>query len=95
MAYFIGNQNSTRVRNPNINIISGIHNIKGKTSVNIVVSNYINKHITFNKAEYVAHLEPTIEEMTQTTENPDAPTICHTTPLTEMTIDTGTSEPLS
>ena len=32
----------------------------GKTSVNILVSNYTNKHITFNKGEYIGHLEPTL-----------------------------------
>ena len=48
--------------------------IKGKPSVNIVVSNYRNKHITFNKGEYVGHLEPTIEEIPQNQESPDAPT---------------------
>ena len=41
--------------------MNGIYNIKGKTSVNILVSNYSNKHVTFNKGEYVGHLEPTIE----------------------------------
>ena len=30
MAYFISNQDSTKGKDPNINIISGIHNIKGK-----------------------------------------------------------------
>ena len=109
------------------------------------MSNYTNKHITFSKEEYVGHLEPTIEEIPQTTGIPDALTMhsittermtaekvepdifkppCHkleqhtetkltelleeynsqfaqdetsigTTPLTEMTIDTGTSEPVS
>ena len=48
----------------NINIINGIHKIKGKTSVNILVSNYTNKHITFNKGEYVGHLEPTLTDDT-------------------------------
>ena len=33
MAYFITDENSTKGKNPNINIISGIHCIKGKTSV--------------------------------------------------------------
>ena len=61
-AYFISNQDSTKGKDPNINIIKCIHNIKGKTSVNILVSNYTNKHITFNKGEYVGHLEPTIED---------------------------------
>ena len=74
MAYFISNQDSTKGKDPNINIINGIHNIKEKTSVNILVSNYTNKHITLNKGEYVGCLEPTIEEIPQTTENPDAPT---------------------
>ena len=60
MAYFITDENSTKGRDPNINIINGIHKIKGKTSVNILVSNYTNKHITFNKGEYIGHLEPTI-----------------------------------
>ena len=57
MAYFITDENSTKGRDPNINIINGIHKIKGKTSVNILVSNCTNKHITFNKGEYIGHLE--------------------------------------
>ena len=64
MAYFITDDNSTKERDPNINIINGIHKIKGKTSVNILASNYTNKHITFNKGEYIGHLEPTITDDT-------------------------------
>ena len=45
-------------RDPNTNIINGIHQIKGQTSVNTLVSNYTTKHIPFNKGEYVGHLEP-------------------------------------
>ena len=109
------------------------------------MSNYTNKYITFNKREYVGHLEPPIEEIPQSSANPDAPTMhsittekmmaekvkpdtfkpphhklkyniktklaellkeydsqfeqdetsIGTTPLTEMKIDTGTSEPVS
>ena len=62
MAYFITNDNSTKGRDPNINIIIGIHSIKGKTFVNVLVSNYTNKHITFNKGEYIGCLEPTITD---------------------------------
>ena len=62
MAYFITDDNSTKGRDPSINIINSIHKIKGKTSVNILVSNYTNKHITFNKGEYIGHLEPTITD---------------------------------
>ena len=63
MAYFISDLDSTKGNDPNINIVNGIHNLKGKTSVNILVSNYTNKHITFNKGKYVGHLEPTIEDI--------------------------------
>ena len=75
MTYFISDQDSTKGKDPNINITSGIHNIKGKASVNILVSDYTNKHITFNKGEYVGCLKPTIEEIPQPAENQDAPTM--------------------
>ena len=64
MAYFLTDGNTTKGRDPNINIINCIHKIKGKTSVNILVFNYTNKHITFNKGEYVGHLEPTLTDDT-------------------------------
>ena len=70
MAYFTTDDNSTKERDPNINIINGIHKIKGKISVNILVSNYTNKHITFNKGEYIGCLEPTITKDT-TIDQPD------------------------
>ena len=38
------------------------------------MSNYTNKHITFNKGEYIGHMEPAIEEIPQSSANPDAPT---------------------
>ena len=40
MASFFTDDNSTKGRDPNINIINGIHKIKGRKSVNILVSNY-------------------------------------------------------
>ena len=42
MAYFITDEDSTKGRDPNINIINGIHSIKGKISLNVLVSNYTN-----------------------------------------------------
>ena len=42
--------------------MNGIHNIKGKTPANILVSNYSNKHVIFNKGEYLGHLENIDEE---------------------------------
>ena len=62
MVYFIIDEDSTKGRDPNINMINSIHNIKGKTSVNILVSNYTNKHIKFNKGKYIGHREPAIED---------------------------------
>ena len=45
-------------RDPNINIIDGIHRIKDRSTVNVLVSYYTNKHLTFHKGKYVGHLEP-------------------------------------
>ena len=54
-----------REETPTSTSVNGIHKIKGKTSVNILVYNYTNKHITFNKGEYTGCLEPTImDDMT-------------------------------
>ena len=64
MAYCITDNNTTKGTDPNINIINGIHKIKGRTSINIPVSNYTNKHLTFNKGEYVGYLEPAITDDT-------------------------------
>ena len=60
MAYFITDDDTSKGRDPNINIINGIYKIKGRTSVNILVSNYTNKHLTFHKGEYVRHLKPAV-----------------------------------
>ena len=141
MAYFLTDDSTPKGKDPSINIIDGIHKIKGKTSVNILVSNYTNKHLTIHKGEYIGHLEPAVldstdqqethqinsvtlkkmmsEMVTPDTFNPphhelsaavqdnlqlllqeyksqftkDETTI-DTTPLTSMTIDTGTSDPV-
>ena len=63
MACFISDQESTKGKDPTVNFVNGIHNIKGKTPVNILVSHYTNKHVTLNKGEYMGHLEPTIENI--------------------------------
>ena len=144
MAYFITGDITSKGKDPNINIISSIHKIKGKTSVNVLVSNYTSKHLMFHKGEYVRHLEPavmddntidqtethqansiTLKKMMAETVTPDTVNPpCHelsktvqnelnillqeyesqfakdetsigTTPLTSMTIGTGTSDPIS
>ena len=60
MAYFLTDDSNPKGKDPNINIIDGIHKIKGRTSVNILVSNYTNKHLTFHKGEYIGYLKPVI-----------------------------------
>ena len=69
MAYFINDENLTKGRDPNIDIINSIHSIKGKTSVS--VSNCTNKHIKFNKGEYIGCIEPAITN-NMTSDQPDA-----------------------
>ena len=56
MAYFITDDNSTKGR---------------KTSVNVLVSNYTNKHIKFNKGEYIGCLKPSITK-NMISDQPDA-----------------------
>ena len=60
MAYVFTDDNTPKGRDPNINILDSIHKIKDRTSVNIPVSNYTNKHLTFHKGEYIGHLEPAV-----------------------------------
>ena len=40
--------------------------------MDILVLKYTNKNVIFNKGEYIGHLEPTMEEILQTSESPDA-----------------------
>ena len=60
MAYILTDNSTPKGKDPNINIIDGIHKIKDRTSVNILVSNYTNKHLTFHKGEYIGHLKPAV-----------------------------------
>ena len=53
MAYFLADDSTSKGKDPNINIMDGIYKIKGKISVNILVSNYTSKHLTFHKGEYI------------------------------------------
>ena len=57
-AHFIADDSTHKGKDPNINIIDGIHKIKDRSTVNVIVSNYTNKHLTFHKGKYIGHLEP-------------------------------------
>ena len=141
-ALFIADDSTHKGKDPNINIIEGIYRVKDKSTVNIIVSNYTNRHLTFHKGKYVGHLEPLeLQHTDQTEQQPEnsitlqkmmSETItsdifnppCHdisqsvqnsltslleeydsqfaqdetsigTTMLTSMSIDTGTSDPVS
>ena len=72
MAYFLTDDSTLKGKNPYINIIDGIQKIKGKTSVNILVSNYTNKHLTFHKGEYIGHLKPVVLDSTDQQETHQA-----------------------
>ena len=69
MAYFISNQHTKKGLNPNIHVIDSIYNIKGKSTLHIIVVNYTNKYITFNKGQCKGHMEPPIDNMSQTSVN--------------------------
>ena len=57
-AHFVTDDNTPKGRDPSINIIDGIYRIKDRSTANILISNYTNKHLTFHKGEYIGHLEP-------------------------------------
>ena len=63
-AHFITDDSTPKGRDPNINIIDGIHKIKDRTSVNILISNYTNKHLTFHKGEYIGCLKLVVLDST-------------------------------
>ena len=70
---------------PYINNVNGIPNIKDITSVNILVSNYNNKHVTFSKKEYIGHFENIDEEKnSHHHENSDAHTTSSVTIIRMM-----------
>ena len=67
--YFISNRHVNRRLDPNIHVIDGIYNIKERSTLHVIVANYTNKHVTFNKGECIGHIEPSIDHMPQTSVN--------------------------
>ena len=66
---FISNQHTNKGLNPKINVPDDIYNIKRKSMLYVMVTNYTNKHITFNKGKDIRHMEPLIDKMSQTSGN--------------------------
>ena len=56
--YFIGNEHTNKGLDPNINVIDGIFNNKGRSTLHILVASYTNKHVTFNKGQCIGNIEP-------------------------------------
>ena len=69
MGYIISNQHINRRLDPNIHVFDGIYNIKEKLNLHVLVANYTNKHIKFNKGQCIGHIEPSIDHMPQTAIN--------------------------
>ena len=69
MAYLISNQHTRKVLNLNIHVIDGIYNSKSKFTLHIIVVNYTNKHLTFNKGQCIGHMDLPIDNMSQTSFN--------------------------
>ena len=63
-AHFVMDDSTPKERDPNINIIDGIHKIKDRSTINILISNYTNIHLTFHKGEYIGHHEPIVLDST-------------------------------
>ena len=87
-AHFVTDDNMLKGKDPNINIINGIHKIKDRSTVNVIVSNYTNKHLTFHKGEYIGHLEPLELDSTDQEETHQANSIT----LKKMMSETVTSD---
>ena len=69
MGYFISNQHINRGLDPNFHMIDGIYDIKGKSTLYVLVSNFSSKHVMFNKGQCIGHTEPSIDPMPQTSIN--------------------------
>ena len=57
-AHFVADDSTLKGKDPHVNIIDGIHKIKDRSTIHVIVSNYTNKHLTFHKGVYIGHLEP-------------------------------------
>ena len=66
VGYFISNQHINEGLDPNIHVIDGMYNIKGRLTLHILVAKYTNKHVTFSKGQSIGHMEPSIDYMLQT-----------------------------
>ena len=57
-AHFVTDDSMHKGKDPNINIIDGIHKIKDRSTIHVIVSNSTNKHLTFHKGDTLDALSP-------------------------------------
>ena len=88
IAHFIVDDSMHKGKDPNINFIEGIHRIKDRSTVNIIISNYTNRHLTFHKGKYVGHLKPLESHFIDQTEQQPA----YSVNLQKMMSETITSD---
>ena len=69
MEYFISYQQANKGLDPNIHVIDGIYNIKARSTLQVLVANYTNKHVTINKGWCIGHTESSTDHMPQTSIN--------------------------
>ena len=87
-AHFITDDSTPKGRDPNINILNGIHKIKHRSTINVIISNYTNKHLTFHKSKYIGHLEPLEQDSADQRETHQANSVT----LKKMMSETVTSD---
>ena len=63
--FLISNQHIKKGHDLNIHVIDGIYNIKDRSTLCILVANYTNKYVTFNKGYCIGHEDPFIDHMPQ------------------------------
>ena len=49
VAYLISNHHTNKGLDPNIHVTDGIYNIKGRSTLKILVANYAKNYVTFTK----------------------------------------------
>ena len=60
-------QEGTQLKHPYL--INSIYNIKNKSPLHVIVANYTNKHVTFNKGQCIGKMELPINSILQTSVN--------------------------
>ena len=50
-------------------MIDGIYNIKGISTLHVLLANYTKIHVMFNKGQCIGHIAPSIDHMPQTSIN--------------------------